>query len=208
MWVPVPAQAVVLLVVAQEVVPRVPLRVVEVLPVSVLMLLQKENFEQIVRKIDEIFFSEEAAEIWCLGVEGVTYDIVDGEVVYKEELQNDERGVYKAMQQEYGCGSDVTQMVWVNKREMTKYDERYSEINAQVEAMGDVIQNTPPTPSFNDLDAETVNSLMTPLADTWERWNDAFLTGAKSIETDWDAYVAEMKNLGIDQMLELYNANL
>ena len=169
---------------------------------------ESKNFEQIVRKIDEIFFSEEAAEIWCLGVEGVTYDIVDGEVVYKEELQNDERGVYKAMQQEYGCGSDVTQMVWVNKREMTKYDERYSEINAQVEAMGDVIQNTPPTPSFNDLDAETVNSLMTPLADTWERWNDAFLTGAKSIETDWDAYVAEMKNLGIDQMLELYNANL
>ncbi len=169
---------------------------------------KRADFEQVVRKIDEIFFSDDAAKIWCLGVEGVTYDIVNGKVVYKDALVNDSRGIYKAMQQEYGCGSDVTQMVWVNKREMTKYDERYAELNAQVEAMGDVIQDVPPTPKFDDLTAEEVGSLQTPLADAWERWNDAFLTGAKSIDKDWDTYVAEMKKLGIMKMLDFYNANL
>lgn len=169
---------------------------------------QRKDFEQVVRKIDEIFFSDDAAKIWCLGVEGVTYDLVNGKVVYKDALVNDSRGIYKAMQQDYGCGSDVTQMVWVNKREMTKYDERYAEINAQVEAMGNVIQEVPPSPKFDDLTAEEAGSLQTPLADAWERWNDAFLTGAKSIEKDWDTYVAEMKKLGIMKMLDLYNANL
>lgn len=168
----------------------------------------KKNFEQIVRAIDAAFFSDEAAKIWCLGVEGVTYDIVDGNVVFKDELQSDSRGIYKAMQQDYGCGSDVTQMVWVNSREMTKYDARYAEINAEVAAMGDVIQDVPPTPKFNDIEAETASSYQTPLADAWERWNDAFLTGAKSIENDWDAYCAEMKTLGIEKMLDLYNSNL
>ncbi|MGN0907214.1 MAG: extracellular solute-binding protein [Bullifex sp.] len=78
---------------------------------------ERKDFEQVVRKIDEIFFSEEAAKIWCLGVEGVTYDIVNGQVKFKDAYVNDERGIYKALQQEAGCGSDVTQMVWVNKRD-------------------------------------------------------------------------------------------
>ena len=38
-------------------------------------------------------------------------------------------GIYKSMQLKYGCGSDVTQMVWINEREMSKYDENYAEIN-------------------------------------------------------------------------------
>ena len=29
----------------------------------------------------------------------------------------------------------------------------------------------------------------------------------RSTDTDWDAYVAEMKNLSIDQYLQMYNDN-
>ena len=36
----------------------------------------------------------------------------------------------------------------------------------------------------------------------------AFVTGAKSIEADWDAYVTEMKNLQIEQFCQMYNDNL
>ena len=169
---------------------------------------ESDNFESIVRKIDEIFFSEEGAKIWCLGVEGLTYNIVDGEVEFVDSIKNDERGIYKALQQDYGCGSDVTQTVWINKREMTKYDANYAKINAEVEAMGDVIQSLPPKPNFDDMQAEEAGSYQTPLADAWERWNDAFITGAKSITADWDEYVAEMNNLGIEKMLKLYNDNL
>ena len=50
-------------------------------------------------------------------------------------------------------------------------------------------------------------SLRTPLVDTFEVWADAFITGKKSTDTDWDAYVAEMKNLSIDQYLQMYNDN-
>ncbi|HPR79480.1 MAG TPA: ABC transporter substrate-binding protein, partial [Candidatus Limiplasma sp.] len=105
-------------------------------------------------------------------------------------------------------GSDVTQMIWYNAREMTKYDENYAAINAAVAAMGDVIQAIPPSPLFNDMTAEDAGLLQTPLSDAFEVWNDAFLTGKKSIENDWDEYVAEMKAKGIDQFCQLYNDNL
>ena len=91
---------------------------------------------------------------------------------------------------------------------MTKYDENYAQINATVESMGDVIQGIPPTPMFDDLTSEEAGLLQTPLADTWERWTNEFLTGSKSLDTDWDTYVAEMQSKGIDQFCELYQSNM
>ena len=168
---------------------------------------ERDDFERVVRTIDEMFYSEENAKLWCLGVEGVTYTMDGDKIVYSDEIQNSPDGIYKGMQLKYGCGSDVTQMVWINERELSKYDENYAEINTEVAAMDDAIQPVPPTPQFDDLTAEDAASLRTPLGDTFEVWADAFITGKKSTDTDWDAYVAEMKNLSIDQYLQMYNDN-
>lgn len=166
---------------------------------------KRDDFERIVRTIDAMFFSEEAAKIWCLGVEGQTYTEDGGTITYSDEILNAADGVYKYMQVQYGCGSDVTQMVWYNAREMTKYDENYAKINEQVAAMDTAIQDIPPSVNFDDLQAEDASSLQTPLADNLEVWLDGFLTGTKSLETDWDAYVGEMNNLQIESFCQMYN---
>lgn len=168
---------------------------------------ERPDFEQVVRKVDEIFFGEENAKIWCLGVEGTTYTMEGDKIKYSDELVNSPEGVYKSMQLKYGCGSDVTQMVWVNAREMTKYDENYAAINSVVAGMPDSIQPLPPVPMFDDLSAEDAASLQTPLLDSFSVWSDAFITGKKSVDTDWDAYVTEMKNLKIEDLCKLYNEN-
>ena len=169
---------------------------------------KRPDFERLVRTIDKVFFSEEGYKLWCLGVEGITYNIEDGKIKYADEIVNAPEGIYKSMQIKYGCGSDVTQLVWINANEMTKYDENYARINAEVAAMDDAIQSLPPTPLFDDLTAEEAATLQTPLADTFEVWIDAFLTGKKDIEKDWDTYVNEMKNLGIEEFCRIYNDNL
>jgi putative aldouronate transport system substrate-binding protein len=169
---------------------------------------KRDDFERLVRTIDEVFFSEEGAKIWSLGVEGVTYTMEGDKIKYVDELVNAPEGIYKSMQIKYGCGSDVTQLVWYNANEMTKYDENYSRINQEVAAMGDVIQSIPPTPLFDDLTAEDAALLQTPLSDAFEVWIDAFITGKKSVENDWDAYVEEMKNLQIERFCQIYNENL
>lgn len=169
---------------------------------------KRPDFERLVRTIDEVFFSEEGYKLWSIGVEGITYTVEDGKIKYTDEVVNAPEGIYKSMQIKYGCGSDVTQLVWINANEMTKYDENYSRINAEVAAMDDAIQNIPPTPLFDDLTAEEAATLQTPLADTFEVWIDAFLTGKKDIEKDWDTYVNEMKNLGIEEFCRIYNDNL
>lgn len=167
----------------------------------------RPDFEQVVRKIDEIFFSEEAAKIWCIGQEGVTYTMDGDRIVYSDDILASPDGIYKYMQNAYGCGTDPLQLVWYNAREMTKYDENYAAINAAVAAMPDAIQYIPPTPSFDDITAEDASLMQTTLSDAFEVWNDAFITGKKSLETDWDAYVQEMKDKGIEKFLQIYNDN-
>ena len=103
---------------------------------------------------------------------------------------------------------EVIQMTEQEKKRKFHRPMRLGLVAAAVAAMGDVIQPIPPTPLFDDLTAEDAGMLQTPLSDAWEVWNDAFLTGKKSIDTDWDAYVTEMKDKGIEEFCKLYNDHL
>ncbi|MDR2093941.1 MAG: extracellular solute-binding protein [Treponema sp.] len=166
------------------------------------------NFERIVRAVDAIFFSTEGALLWNYGVEGETFTRQGNTIKFADSIVNSPDGIYKTMQLRYGCGSDTLQYVWVNAEQMIKYDENYAAINARVAAMDDAIQLIPPTPKFDDLTAEKATSLMSPLFDTFTVWDDSFLTGKKSLDADWAAYVAEMRQKGIDEYLSLYNGHL
>ena len=126
-------------------------------------------------------------------------------IVFNDEILAAPEGIYKYMQNAYGCGCDGTQLVWYNAREMTKYDENYASINATVAAMDDAIQYVPSTPDFDDQTAEDVALLQTALFDAFNVLNDAFLRGTKDIEADWDEFVKDMKDKGIDEFLELHN---
>jgi putative aldouronate transport system substrate-binding protein len=169
---------------------------------------KRPDFEKVIRAVDAMFFSEEAALLWCLGVEGVTYTMEGNTIRYVDSIRNAPDGIYKSMQLRYGCGGASTQFVWVNAREMTKYDSNYEAINKQVAAMPDSIQPIPPTPKFDDATAERATSLMGTLYDTFVVWDNAFLTGTKSLDTDWNAFVTEMTAKGINDLLNLYNTHL
>lgn len=169
---------------------------------------KRDDFEQVVRAVDTMFFSPEAATLWCLGVEGTTYTMDGDKIKYTGELVNSAEGVYKTLQLKYGAGCDPLQLIWVNAREMTKYDDNYAEINKAVAAMPNAIQPIPPIAMFDDMQSEQAGLLQKPLADAFEIWVDAFITGSKSVDADWDAYVAEMQSKQIDEFCKLYNDNM
>lgn len=166
---------------------------------------ERDDFEDVVRAVDKMFYSEEAVSIWHLGVEGVTYTKDGDDIVFIDEIANASEGVFKYMQVKYGCGADPLQMVWINEIDMKKYDKNYEEINAAVASMDNVIQSIPPTPLFDEDAAEEVSAIQSTLIDTIEVWIDNFVSGKKSLDTDWDAYVAELESLQVERYCELYN---
>lgn len=174
-------------------------------PVFTAAAQKRPDFERLVRAIDSMFYSDEAATLWCLGVEGVTFNYAaDGSVEFIPEAVNSPDGIYKYLQVNYGMGADPTQQVWINAQEMLKYDENYAAINAVVAEMN-AIPLTPPAPILSEDNAERASLLATPLRDAFEVWTDYFITGEKDLEADWDAYVAEMRDKGIDEITQIYN---
>lgn len=168
----------------------------------------RSDFDRIVSTVDNMFYSPELSEIWCLGVEGVSYTKNGDKIEFTDAIKNSKNGIYKEMQLSFGAGADPTQQVWVNSREMLKYDENYAKINQIVAAMDDAIQAVPPGAKFDDLQSEEAGILQAKMADAYEKWLDDFVTGRKSIDKEWDTYVKEMKDLGIEKFLKLYNDNL
>jgi putative aldouronate transport system substrate-binding protein len=170
---------------------------------------EREDFEQVVRAVDKMFYSEEAAMIWHIGVEGVTYNMVDGKIEFIDEIKNAEAGIFKYMQVKYGCGADPFQMVWLNDIDFLKYDEFYANLNAEVAAMDEAIQGVAPAPWFDDIEAEEAATIQAGLIDPVEIWIDAFVTGKKDIDSDadWAEYIAELEALGARELFEIYNEN-
>lgn len=170
---------------------------------------ERDDFEQVVRAVDKMFYSEEAAKIWHVGIEGVTYNVVDGEIEFIDEIKNAPEGIFKYMQVKYGTGADPFQMVWLNDLDFLKYDEFYANLNAEVAAMDDAIQSVAPAPWFDDIEAEEAATIQAGLIDPVEVWIDAFVTGKKDIDSDadWAEYVAELEALGANELFAIYNEN-
>ena len=168
---------------------------------------ERADFNRLVQTVDKMFYSPEMIDLFEQGAKGVTYDIVDGKVKYKDEYVNSLDGLFKTLQIKFGCGSYNTQMVWIKDNELLKKDELYTEINNKVDEMSGVLL-MPPTAKFTSDQQEEVATILPPLRDMFDIWTNAFITGKKNIDTDWDAYVAEAKSKNIDKLLERYNAAL
>jgi len=166
---------------------------------------EREDFEQVVRAVDKMFYSEEAVKIWSIGVEGVTYNMVDGEVVFVDEVQNAEEGVAKYLQKEYGCGLSGFQSVWPNEYILLKQTEEFAEIFSAAAEMG-ANRPLPPEPRFDEFGLE--ESFMYwfgTLTDNREQ----FIYGELDINDDaaWAAYCDQLMADGLQEYLDLYNAN-
>lgn len=169
---------------------------------------KRPDFEKLVQRLDKLFYSPDMIQLFGQGKEGVTFDLVNGKVKYKDEYVNDPNGLFKALQIKFGIGSSNTQLVWIKSNELLKKDEHYTEINNLVDQMDHAIPSAPPIPKFDGDQTEEIGLLIAPLSDLFEVWTNAFITGQKSLDKDWDRYVAEAKSKNIDKLVDLYNQAL
>ena len=166
------------------------------------------NFEKIVRKVDEIFFSNEAKRIWTIGVKGKTYTEKNGEIIYSDSVINDSTSIFKTLQKDYGCGILATQLVWKLDLEMSQRSMQFMSVNLKVANMRNSVQYVPPAPLFDNVTAMNAATLLVQLNYSFNTWSNSFITGKRSIENDWDKYVTEMKQKGIEEFCEYFNQTM
>ena len=168
---------------------------------------EREDFEQVVRAVDKMFYSEEAAKIWQIGVEGVSYNVVDGEIVFTDDVVNSEVGVNKYLQQQYGCGTSGFQSVVFDEYLLLKFDEEFAGIYAAATEMG-ANQPYAPEPWFDDIAAEEASMIGNgAMFDLVETCREQFINGDLDVNDDavWADYCAQMEEAGLQEYLDLYN---
>ncbi len=178
-----------------------------------------KNIDLAVKFLDWCY-SEQGTDVNNLGKEGVTYDVVDGVKVIKEEVlaeyaANGANAIYD-MSSALGIGllEFTPRYDTTPDQQMAMYlkgtDEAKDEYRAQLQgilndtALRDIgIVNRAPT--LNAEQTERYNELLVNVENIIWQEVDKYITGQEPIE-NWDKVMEAARNAGATEMEEIYNA--
>ena len=176
--------------------------------------LGEEDFIKMLRFVDWLFYSDEAYDLTKWGVEGETYNVVDGQKVladgwycsglgYADPTPDDEND-NKDMRLEYGyAGGNYFYGHRVSQRDdhltpaLQDFSKRISEYR-DIRPLNPALASTPD-------ENEQINLWKTPLVDNINTWTLNFVTGKKDIDADWDAYLKSCDDANAKNLVDLYN---
>lgn len=149
-------------------------------------------------------YSEEGHDLLNFGIEGVSYDMVDGYPTYKEELYNDPSGK--------PLGQALASYIRANYNgpfvQDVRYIEQYYPFDEQKEAYEtwshtNAKDHKMPPITFTPEEAAEYAQLMNEIQAECDRAYLAFLFGDEDIDANFDKYVETIKDLGLDRAIEI-----
>lgn len=162
-----------------------------------------KNAEAAIRYMDW-FYSEEGRRAINFGIEGESYTMVNGVPTFTEDVLK-QGNVNTYLQSAYGAQLPIGykqnydyEDQWVTK-EGRDANELYSSNKASVYTV-----KTTPVLSFTEEETAEYDQCLTALNEYQNEMVTAFITGKTDIESNWDAYIAKCKELGVDTLVGLY----
>jgi ABC-type sugar transport system, periplasmic component len=168
--------------------------------------LGEEGFIKMLRFVDWLWYSEEGQILSLWGVEGETYEIVDGELVLNEDIfyNGMNPGAPKLLNVDYGFGGGVFAVGGSVDIRFSKFTEGEMDYNNRIYENKTPRRLEPPIMS-SEMEGEELNLIQTPLMDYVKTSALEFITGNKDIEADWDDYVAQCISRRSEEYVELVN---
>lgn len=157
--------------------------------------------ELAVRWMDYVWGSQESEDLRYWGVEGVTYDVVDGEKVFRDFVTQSPKGSISEMRALGGWPNFVGYESGEAFMGMFKGQYPEEAQAAFAKYLRDQIPELMGTEEENEIMQKYWNDLLTYIKET----TLAFVTGTKPID-EWDAYVAKCKEMGLDEVIKVRQA--
>lgn len=151
----------------------------------------------------DYLFSEEGMILANWGVEGQTYDVVNGEKVFRDEILNDPMGFQIGLLINI-CPGFIRMIDW---------DVTYLSYNdAQKEAVEiwtsvfDSSDKTFPRDyvTYTSDESETKAELESGIETYCEECRLKFIVGDLDIDADWDSYVSAVEDMGLEELMSIY----
>ena len=153
----------------------------------------------LVARYMDFYFSEEGIRLFCFGQEGVAYDLVDGNPVFKKEiLEGGELDKYANV----NGGTGVQQ--WEAYSQNLRFENQKEAI--QNWGISDATEHLMPPVTFTTEESSRVTKILSDIKTYQSEMFFKFVFGVEDIETGFDAYVQQIEEMGIGQVLECKQA--
>lgn len=160
---------------------------------------QCKNVELAVKVLDYAY-GEAGHLLYNFGIEGESYEMVDGKPVYTEEMYNYEKGDITASLKRYIMSIDHAPCI----QDVDMYEQRLS-YPQQKEAIAlwadtNMKNHILPHISLNDEENEINSEIWADINTFVQETTTKFILGKKPIE-EFDSYVDELKKMGIEKVI-------
>jgi putative aldouronate transport system substrate-binding protein len=154
-------------------------------------------------KYFDFWFTEEGRRLETFGLEGEQYDMVDGRPVFKESFVNNERPVLQRLN-EIGANLFIgyKQDFWYEEQIMDHIAKQGVRLYTDGGFAKDKFPEITMTTDEKAVYDEKWASIGTYIKETTQKW----VLGASSVEADFDGYMSKLKEMGMDKIVEIYQA--
>ncbi len=173
----------------------------------------EEYVKAAIRLMDH-WYSDEGIIAYFMGVEGVTYEKDEaspGGLKLTDFVLNNPDGInfeqVLATYVPWAGGANPS----VATNEFFKGGETWPAAVASADGLINYIPEItwePFTRYYTAAESSEMTSINTELNNYYKEWRGYFITGQKSLDTDWDAYVAGYKGMNLDRYMEIYNKGM
>ena len=150
-------------------------------------------------------YSEEGHMLYNFGIEGVSYEMKDGYPTYTKQITDNENGVPMVYEMCKYSASAYGGPFEQDKR----YFEQYLNTEEQKEAVTRWMQpeysNQLPDLLLTKEENESIATALTDISNYYVESEYKFIMGKTPME-EYDSYVSRLREMGIEKVLEVYNA--
>jgi putative aldouronate transport system substrate-binding protein len=154
-------------------------------------------------KYFDFWFTPEGSNLSNFGVEGKTWDMVDGEPIYKPEVLSSDSPVNSQMYLEgaqiyRGYPQDYRYEIQWTSEEALEGIELYEANDLLIDQFLGVALNQEEQATYD----KYWPSIRTYMLERQQAW----ILGSGDVKADWDDYIATLNRMGYDQVIEVMNS--
>ncbi|QIE43331.1 extracellular solute-binding protein (plasmid) [Rhodobacteraceae bacterium SC52] len=153
-------------------------------------------------KYFDFWFSEEGRLLSNFGVEGKTWDMIDGEPIFKPEVLNSDSPINSQM---YLEGAQIQRGYWQDYRYEWQWTSEAARKGIELYDTEDLLIEQFLGVALNK-EEQTVYDRYWPSIRTYmlER-QQAWVLGSGDVVSDWDAYIETLNDMGYEEVIEILN---
>ncbi|MBD2846323.1 extracellular solute-binding protein [Paenibacillus sp. IB182496] len=151
-------------------------------------------------KYFDFWFTETGRRLMNFGVEGVHYDMQDGQPIFKDEILNNELGALARLQQD---GAQIE----IAFHQNFDYEKQWMDeiaLKGVQEYMDNGYAIDPyPQLAYTNEEKERINTLYSAIKTYVDETMQKWVLGVEPVGDNIDAFRAKLKSMGVEEMVEL-----